>query len=61
MRHAPANGSFLEVARDKQLRFVRIAGFLPGAFPVWIAPGEQFFDGVERRYRMVRMTAGKAG
>ncbi len=61
MRHAPADSSFLEVARDKQLRFVRVACFLPNALPVRIAPAEHVFDGVESVERVMHVTAGEAG
>ena len=59
MRHAPANCSFLEIARDQQLRFVRIAGFLPSAFAVWIAPGERLVHRIERRDRVMWRLAGE--
>ena len=58
--HAPGDGSLLEVARDQQLRFVRVAGFLPNAFPVWIAPAEHVLDRVEGIDHVVRMSAGEA-
>ena len=61
MRHGPGHGSFLEVARDKKLRFVRVARFLPDAFLMWIAPGEHLLDGIEGRYRVVWRMAGEAG
>ena len=59
--HAPGDGSLLEVARDQQLRFVRVAGFLPNAFPVWIAPSEYLFDGIESVDHMMHVTARVAG
>jgi len=58
--HAPGDGSLLEVARDQQLRFVRVARFLPNAFPVWIAPAEHVLDRVEGIDHVVRMSAGEA-
>ena len=54
MRHAPANSSFLVVARDQQFGFVRVASFFPDALPVWIAPGKYLVHIIERRYRVVR-------
>ena len=60
MRHAPTDSSRFIIARDKQLRFVGIAGFFPDALLVWIAPSEHIFDGIERRYRVVRMPSRKS-
>lgn len=61
MHHAPADRSFLEVASDEQLCFVRVACFLPNAFPMRIAPGEHLVHGIEGRDRVLRMLAGEAG
>lgn len=58
--HAPGDGSFLKVVRDEQIRFVRVAGFLPYALAVWITLGERVVHGIERRDRMMRWLAREA-
>ena len=60
MRHPPADSSFLVVARDQQFGFVCVARLFPNPFAVWIAPGEHLVDGIERRYRVVRIPIGEA-
>ena len=59
MRHPPSDRSLFVIARE-QFGFVGVAGFLPNAFPVRIAPGQHVIDRVERRYRVMLGTAREA-
>ena len=46
------HGALLKVARDEQFGFIRVARFLPNAFPVRIAPAEHILDRVEGVHRV---------
>jgi hypothetical protein len=60
MRHAPADSALLEIARDQQLGFVRMARFFPNTFVVCIAPSEHVLNRVESIDHMMRSVAGEA-